>query len=129
MSNFIHELPFIQHARRLALVPTGLALAGQPRLARRPHLRSRRRYLFVFDRNILNKLEAEDDARITFLHNRMCTLKDNASNRNSDILVAHGDPIEVLTALANDPNVRALYTNEDYEPYASGTRQQGAGNV
>ena len=74
--------------------------------------------VFVFDRNILDKLESEDDARVTFLHNRMCTLKEDASNRNSDILVVHGDPIEVLTALAKDPNVLALYTNEDYEPYA-----------
>ena len=74
--------------------------------------------VFVFDRNILDKLESEDDARVTFLHNRMCTLNEDASNRNSDILVVHGDPIEVLTALANDPNVLALYTNEDYEPYA-----------
>ena len=48
----------------------------------------------------------------------MCTLNEDASNRNSDILVVHGDPIEVLTVLAKDPNVLALYTNEDYEPYA-----------
>ena len=59
--------------------------------------------LFVFDRNILDKLEAEDDARVTFLHNRMCTLKDNASDRNSDILVVHGNPIAVLTAAGERP--------------------------
>ena len=33
-------------------------------------------------------------------------------------MVVHGEPTEVLAALANDPNVLALYTNEDYEPYA-----------
>ena len=74
--------------------------------------------VFVFDRNILGKLEAKEDARVTFLHNRMRTLKDDALKRSSDILVVHSDPIEVLTALAKDPNVLALYTNEDYEPYA-----------
>ena len=31
--------------------------------------------------------------------------------------MVHSDPIEVLTALAKDPNVWRC-TNEDYEPYA-----------
>ena len=78
--------------------------------------------VFVFDRNILDKLESEDDARVTFLHNRMCTLNEDASNRNSDILVVHGDPIEVLTALAKDPNVLALYTNK-YDPTSNDNKE------
>lgn len=74
--------------------------------------------VFVFDRNILDKLESKGDARVTFLHHRVLGLKEDAAKRNSDILVLHGDPVEMLTALAQDPNVQGVFTNEDYEPYA-----------
>ena len=55
--------------------------------------------LFVFDENILQHLEDQQDARVTFLHNRMSVLRREAQAKGSDIYVAHGNPHDVLLKL------------------------------
>ena len=74
--------------------------------------------LFVFDENILQHLEDQQDARVTFLHNRMSVLRREAQAKGSDIYVAHGNPHDVLLKLIAKLDVRGVYANEDYEPYA-----------
>ena len=74
--------------------------------------------LFVFDENILQHLEDKQDARVTFLHNRMSVLQKEAKTMGSDIYVAHGTPHDVLLELIAKLDVRGVYANEDYEPYA-----------
>ena len=76
--------------------------------------------LFVFDENILQHLEDKQDARVTFLHNRMSVLQKEAKTMGSDIYVAHGTPHDVLLELIAKLDVRGVYANEDYEPYALG---------
>ncbi len=70
--------------------------------------------LFIFDTEILDKLEEKDDARITFIHNSLQHLKEELEAVGSSLLVLHGDPIELFTSL----HPKAIYTNHDYEPYA-----------
>ena len=74
--------------------------------------------VFVFDKHILDKLDSPSDARVTFLHNRISTLASEAREKGSGLLVAHGTPDEVMHALCATGQLRAVYTNEDYEPYA-----------
>lgn len=74
--------------------------------------------LFIFDENILQHLEDKQDARVTFLHNRMSVLCNEAQAKGSDIYVAHGNPHDVLLELIAKLDVRGVYANEDYEPYA-----------
>ena len=74
--------------------------------------------MFVFDKNILERLDNTADARVTFLHNRISQLHKEAGEHGGALFVTHGDPVEVLAALAASGQVRAVYTNEDYEPYA-----------
>ena len=74
--------------------------------------------LFVFDKNILDKLDKRDDSRVTFLHDRLQSMQKTATDLGSGILAVHGDPKEVFTKLLASGNVKAVYANEDYEPYA-----------
>ena len=75
--------------------------------------------LFVFDDNILAALDMQNDARVTFLHQTVSRLAQEATSRGSGLLVAHGKPIEVIHRLLETGQLRAVYTNEDYEPYAN----------
>ena len=74
--------------------------------------------LFVFDTNILNRLDTREDARVTFLHQTVERMHREAEGRGSGLLVAHGTPSDVMKHLLGTGQLRAVYTNEDYEPYA-----------
>ena len=74
--------------------------------------------LFIFDDNILQHLEDRQDARVTFLHHRVSDLQKEAQAKSSDIYVAHGSPHDVVLDLIAKLDVRGVYANEDYEPYA-----------
>ena len=56
--------------------------------------------MFVFDKNILDRLDSTADARVTFLHDRISQLQKEASEHGGALFVTHGDPVEVLAALA-----------------------------
>ena len=66
--------------------------------------------MFVFDKNILDRLDNTADARVTFLHDRISQLHKEAGEHGGALFVTHGDPVEVLAALAASGQVRAVYT-------------------
>ena len=74
---------------------------------------------FVFDRAILDDLNAKDDSRVTFLHDRLTSMDGQARAHGSGMWVEHGHPLDVLTSLCDRFDVAEVHTNEDYEPYAS----------
>lgn len=74
--------------------------------------------LFVFDRNILDKLEDKDDARVTFIHDQIQRLSSELQHFGSSILVKYGSPLDVYRELLETYNIQVVYTNRDYEPYA-----------
>jgi len=74
--------------------------------------------LFIFDQDILDKLEDKEDARIQFIHQELKRLKKELRSFGSDIIVKHGRPVEVWTDLVSDYHIKAVYANNDYEPYA-----------
>lgn len=75
--------------------------------------------LFVFDKNILDKLEDKTDARVTFIYNNIIKLRAQLiKGFESDILIKYGDPIQIYRSLLEQYNIEAVYTNRDYEPYA-----------
>ncbi len=75
--------------------------------------------LFIFDTDILNHLEDPDDARVTFIHREVCRLRDELRGHGSAILVKFGRPAEVWAEILKEYEVAAVYTNDDYEPYAA----------
>jgi deoxyribodipyrimidine photo-lyase len=73
--------------------------------------------LFIYDSNILNKLES-DDISISFLKKTLTALNKSLLKAGSGLVTLHGKPIEVLAQLMTNYNIKALYFNRDYEPYA-----------
>lgn len=74
--------------------------------------------LFIFDRNILDKLEDKADARVEFIHSQLTEIKFQLEKLGSSLVVRYGIPEEIYLDLVNEYDVQAVYTNRDYEPYA-----------
>ncbi|MDW7692554.1 deoxyribodipyrimidine photo-lyase [Flammeovirgaceae bacterium SG7u.111] len=74
--------------------------------------------LFIFDKNILDKLENKQDKRVAFIHQYIGLLKEKLEQIGSSLLVKHGNPKAIWKELTEKFEVEAVYTNHDYEPYA-----------
>lgn len=74
--------------------------------------------LFIFDRSILDKLSNRADARVEFIHQTLTELKKELQEQDSDLLVKYGTPEKVWPEVLQEFEVKAVYTNHDYEPYA-----------
>ncbi|MDN3687206.1 cryptochrome/photolyase family protein [Cyclobacterium jeungdonense] len=74
--------------------------------------------LFIFDTEILDKLEDKTDARVQFIHEQVQRLRDELASYQSSLLVRQGKPLEVFQSLTQEYNIQNVYTNRDYEPYA-----------
>lgn len=74
--------------------------------------------IFVFDENILQKLDDKEDKRIVYIHRSVQELDSFFQKRDSKLIVKHGDPIKIIVDVAQKLGVEAVFTNEDYEPYA-----------
>lgn len=72
---------------------------------------------FILDSDILDELP-EDDQRVGFILEALEELKAQFKLYNSELLVYLGKPVELISQLALEYGVQAVYTNEDYEPYA-----------
>ena len=73
--------------------------------------------VFIFDEDILKKLP-ENDLRVQFIHETVATLKKELQGQKSDLLVEIGKPLDVYKRLFETHQVKAVYTNHDYEPSA-----------
>lgn len=74
--------------------------------------------IFIFDKHILDKLENRYDKRVDFIHQQLAEIKKQLNALGSDLLVFYGTPEEVWPKITNQYNVKKVYTNHDYEPYA-----------
>lgn len=74
--------------------------------------------LFIFDTEILDKLEDKNDKRVVFIHQEISRLSKQLQDYGSDLLVKVGKPLEVWEALLKEYSIEKVYTNHDYEPYA-----------
>ncbi len=73
--------------------------------------------VFIFDRNILEKLNI-DDARVTFIYKQVQKLKQEIEKAGSSLLVLNDTPEKVFKILAKEYKINAVFTNKDYEPYS-----------
>ena len=87
----------------------GLYAALQSGVAVRP--------VFIFDRDILDKLTNKSDARVGYLHEELQSLKSRFQAYGSDLEIHYGRASEVWQQLLKE-QPQAVYVNEDYEPYA-----------
>ena len=74
--------------------------------------------LFIFDTEILDKLNNRDDARVSFIYAEIQKLKKQFEAEGSSLRIFHFKPIEAFQKIMEEYEVQAVYTNKDYEPYA-----------
>ncbi len=74
--------------------------------------------IFIFDRNILEKLDDKADARVEFIHYYITELKQQYENYGTTLNVFYGKPEVVWKEILEKYPVKEVYCNRDYEPYA-----------
>jgi deoxyribodipyrimidine photo-lyase len=75
--------------------------------------------IFIFDTNILDKLENKADGRVEFIHNTLEELQEQLTKIGSSLEVYHGTPLSVYKTLTGKYKIEKVFTNHDYEPYAA----------
>jgi deoxyribodipyrimidine photo-lyase len=70
--------------------------------------------LFIFDTQILDRLEDKHDSRVRFIYQSLLLLKLEFEKAGSSLAILHGNPVSLYKELAP----KSVYTNHDYEPYA-----------
>ncbi|WP_405246787.1 cryptochrome/photolyase family protein [Cellulophaga sp. Asnod2-G02] len=75
--------------------------------------------IFIFDKDILENLP-KDDARVSFIFNQLESMRNTLQKAvESSLALYHGTPQEIFKSFLDDYEVQAVYTNHDYEPYAT----------
>ncbi len=75
--------------------------------------------IFIFDKDILDKLTNPEDSRVSFIHKTIKSLKERLQNEfHSDLVVHYGISRDIWKNLLTDEKCVGVYTNEDYEPTA-----------
>lgn len=75
--------------------------------------------VFIFDKNILDKLEHKEDRRLEFIHKAVLDLQTQLQEMGSSLLVYHSTPEKVFKELVKDYAISSVYANHDYEPSAN----------
>lgn len=74
--------------------------------------------VFIFDTNILHKLNDRNDKRVLFIHRELERLNLELKEFGSRLIVKTGTPLDVWKELLLTHAVQSVFTNHDYEPYA-----------
>jgi len=73
--------------------------------------------IFIFDKNILAELST-DDHRVTFIHKLLEDVNTELKKHKKSLAVFYDEPENVFNTLIKNHDIKAVYTNHDYEPYA-----------
>ncbi len=73
--------------------------------------------IFIFDDFILSQLQ-NDDARVTFIYQQLEKMQTHLQSLGKSVALFYGKPLEVYQQLISENNIKTVYTNHDYEPYA-----------
>lgn len=74
--------------------------------------------VFIFDKNILDKLEDKADRRVEFIHHSVIDIQKQLAGMGSSMEVYYGFPSAIFQQLSDKYNIDKVYANHDYEPYA-----------
>jgi deoxyribodipyrimidine photo-lyase len=72
--------------------------------------------VFIFDTDILNKLENKTDGRVHFIHHELEQLKTELEKEGSSLFILNSTADEAFNTLTNTYNIKNVFTNCDYEP-------------
>jgi len=73
--------------------------------------------IFIFDRNILEDLP-KDDARVTFIAELLKNMQIELQKQKKSLAIFYEEPEKVFKKLTDENEIKAVFTNHDYEPYA-----------
>jgi deoxyribodipyrimidine photo-lyase len=73
---------------------------------------------FIFDTDILDRLEDKHDRRVDFIWHSVRELQTALTEMGGGLIVRHGSARTLIPALARELNVNAVCANRDYEPEA-----------
>ena len=73
--------------------------------------------IFIFDRNILDKLENKKDQRVEFIHKALADIQSQLLSLGSSLLIKYGSPFEIWENIISDYKIAEVFTNHDYEKY------------
>ena len=76
--------------------------------------------VFIFDRDILDKLENKADRRVEFIHSALTGLQAQLSKSGSSLEFFYDEPLQAFKSLLLRYNVKQVFANHDYEPDAIG---------
>ncbi|MBN1985178.1 MAG: deoxyribodipyrimidine photo-lyase, partial [Prolixibacteraceae bacterium] len=74
--------------------------------------------VFVFDTAILEKLNDKTDARVSFIYKQVQKIKNELEKNGSSLKIFHSTPEDAFRVLTETFEIQAVFTNNDYEPYA-----------
>src|SRR5690242_10910825 len=74
--------------------------------------------VFIFDSNILDKLDDKSDARVTFIYQTLKETNERIQKEGSSFLILYDKPEKAFKKICEQFNVKEIFTNHDYEPYA-----------
>ena len=75
--------------------------------------------IFIFDKNILEDLEDKADKRVQFIHETLLEIQDQLLELGASFEIYFGTPLEIFKKLFDKYQIQSVYTNHDYEWYAS----------
>ena len=74
--------------------------------------------IFIFDRNILDRLEDKTDRRVEFIEASLINIQSILLKMGTSLEVHYGHPIEVFNQLLARYKIEKVFANHDYDPYA-----------
>ena len=75
--------------------------------------------VFIFDTDILSQLEEKTDRRVNFIFQTLEAInRELKHNYQSGIQFYYGSPEKVFPEIIRNYDVKSVFCNEDYEPYA-----------
>ena len=75
--------------------------------------------VFIFDTEILSQLEEKSDRRVNFIFQTLEAInRELKHNYQSGIQFYYGSPEKVFPEIIRNYDVKSVFCNEDYEPYA-----------
>ena len=73
--------------------------------------------IFIFDEAILNELP-KNDARVNFIHKSLNKINEDLIENNASLYIQKGEIATIWKSLLNKFNIKKVFFNKDYEPYA-----------
>jgi deoxyribodipyrimidine photo-lyase len=73
--------------------------------------------IFIFDNNILDKLEKPFQSRVQFIHQSLQSIDATLRKHGSGLTILHDTPVQAFKQLIGSYHIKNVFTNRDYEKY------------